>query len=666
MKSWMCWVCWEVISVTLCKLSLRNARRQARDYLVYFVTVILSAALIHAFNGLVFSQELRALSSFMSSLPLITVLVSAVVIAIMGWLIRYIMNFMLSRRSRELGTYILIGLENGQVAQLFFLENLATGAAALSVGLLLGGLFFQILRAVTLSLFHMPYTFRLSASPKAVALTIAYFAVIYLLALRSCGKRLRRMQICELLSYDRRGEEEAIQSSRGRRRVFTVSIASGILGTLLLLSGSLLMGIMGAALVMFFLYGFFLSFSSGVPAYFNARPGKKYGTHTLLVFRTLSFKLGTMGMTMATISLLFTGTIVSEGTGMLFGVLFQSRVEGTTCCDIFIGTTDGAPADFGPYLDYIEENIPLRGSRQYRLYQGETRQMTDYLLERTDYYAYYAYDPLMAYSDYAALRAMLGYPEAPAEPGRYIIHCMAYLEDALEDYDTSVSVGGATLSPGAIYTESFSQKLWDGNGRGFLLVVPDEFLSSRPVSHSVYAAMTLEPLSEADYDRLRDIHDGAGEDSGQGHARDSYFLLAKDAVAREYASVSATTIFPLFYLALVLTLVSATILTVQQLSQGPRLARQFGLLEKLGMDRREMARTLRRQLAVYYAMPAVPPLLIGIPLLVAMGHSFEPGAISGDWQLAGILGVTLGLFFLIYLVYILTAYSSLKRSVLPG
>ena len=45
--------------------------------------------------------------------------------------------------------------------------------------------------------------------------------------------------------------------------------------------------------------------------------------------------------------------------------------------------------------------------------------------------------------------------------------------------------------------------------------------------------MTLEPLSEADYDRLRDIHDGAGEDSGQGHARDSYFLLAKDAVARE-------------------------------------------------------------------------------------------------------------------------------------
>ena len=48
--------------MTLSKLSLRNARRQDGDYLIYLVTVILSAALIHAFNGLVFSQELLTLS----------------------------------------------------------------------------------------------------------------------------------------------------------------------------------------------------------------------------------------------------------------------------------------------------------------------------------------------------------------------------------------------------------------------------------------------------------------------------------------------------------------------------------------------------------------------------------------------------------------------------
>ena len=34
-----------MMSVTLSKLSLRNAKRQARDYLVYFITVVMAAAL---------------------------------------------------------------------------------------------------------------------------------------------------------------------------------------------------------------------------------------------------------------------------------------------------------------------------------------------------------------------------------------------------------------------------------------------------------------------------------------------------------------------------------------------------------------------------------------------------------------------------------------------
>ncbi|MDE6701480.1 MAG: FtsX-like permease family protein, partial [Acetatifactor sp.] len=138
----MCWLCWEVISVTLSKLSLRNAKRQAKDYLVYFVTIVLTVALIYAFNGLVFSEELLALSYLMESLPLMVTLASIVVVCIMGWLVHYTTGFMLSRRSREFGTYILIGLENKQVARLFFLENLAVGSCALATGILLGNLIY--------------------------------------------------------------------------------------------------------------------------------------------------------------------------------------------------------------------------------------------------------------------------------------------------------------------------------------------------------------------------------------------------------------------------------------------------------------------------------------------------------------------------------------------
>ena len=130
--------------MTLSKLSLRNAKRQAKDYLVYFVTVVMSAALIYAFNDLVFSKELLQLSVRMEYLPEMIVFASIIVVCIIGWLVYYTTGFMLTKRSRELGTYILIGLEPKQVTRLFMMENLLIGTAAFVLGTILGSFLFQI------------------------------------------------------------------------------------------------------------------------------------------------------------------------------------------------------------------------------------------------------------------------------------------------------------------------------------------------------------------------------------------------------------------------------------------------------------------------------------------------------------------------------------------
>lgn len=646
--------------MTLFKLSLRNARRQGRDYLIYFVTVVLAAALVYAFNGLVFSQELRELSSKLESLPGMIVLASAAVVCIIGWLVQYTTNFMLERRSRELGTYILIGLENRQVARLFFLENLAVGGVALALGTLLGNLLFQALRAVTLSLFHAPYTFGFSFSGGAAALTLIYFALVYLLAQGKSRKRIRKMKICDLIYYERQNEGGAIGKSRSRRRIFAASLVCGVIGTVLLMLGDLATGLAGACFVILFLYGFFISFSSGVPAYYEKRAARKYRGHTLLVFRALSAKLATMGVVMATIALLFTATLITEGSGLVFSALFQSRTEQTTCFDLFIGSTGRDETRFDDYHAYIDAHVPVRDDYEYQIYQGENLQVTEYIDERLDLWHYFDYDTLMRESDYAALRAMLGYPEAPLAPGQYRVHCMPYLKSLMEGYDAPVSAGGQTLTPGGVCTEDFTQSLWDGNGRGFVLVVPDEAAEARPVSHTIYAAMTAQPVREEDYAALCAIRDRKDE-TVEGY--DTLFSMAD--VAAENASMSAMIVFPLYYLALVLTMVAATILTIQQLSESGRYKRQFELLDKLGMDRREMARTLRRQSVIFYTMPAVPPVLISVPFILAIGSALDPGVLTGPGHLLAILGVALGLFFSIYLIYILMAYVSLKRNVLP-
>lgn len=645
--------------MTLSKLSLRNARRQACEYLVYFVTIIMSAALVYAFNGLVFSQEIRDLSEVLESMPLVIVLSSIVVVCIIGWLVQYTIGFMLSQRSKEMGIYILIGLEHRQVARMFFLENLVVGGVALVFGILLGNLFFQALRAIALALYHIPYRFSFAFSIQAVGLTLFYFTLVYLFALIKSRMRIRKMKIYDLIYFDRKNEGEVIKKSRSRRRIFAVSILLGVIGAVLLLLRNLAAGILGSFFIILFLYGFFISFSSGVPAYFDRRPERKYRGQTLLIFRSLTAKLASMGVVMATIALLFTATLISEGSGMLFHALFQSRAEQTTCFDLFIGSSGDTTAQFGDYLAYIDDNIPVKNSMQYDIYRGENLTVTNYIKANIDYWNYFEYDTLMKASDYAALRAMLGYPEVSMEPGQYRIHCMPYLKDLMEGYSDPLTVGDMTMSLGGVSTETFTQSLWDGNGRGYILIVPDEAADARPVSHSIYAAMTTEPVSMEDFSVLYHMQDEKDTEI-QGYDT----LFSKAAIENENASQYAMIVFPLYYLALVFTMVSATILTIQQLSEAGRYRRQFELLRKLGMDPGEMRRALNRQFLIYYAMPAIPPLFISIPFLLAMGGAFDPGTLNG-LELLVVLGTALGIFFAIYLIYILMAYTSLKRNVLP-
>ena len=647
------------MSVTLSKLSARNAKRQAKDYLVYFVTVVMAAALLYSFNALTFSQEIKTLSKSMEMLPVMIALATVVVVCVFGWLVAYATKFMLLRRGRELGTYLLIGLENRQVARLFFLENLAVGGCALALGTVLGGLLYQAFRALTLALFKQPYRFSFGFSLPALGLTAVCFGLIYLFALRRSHRYIRKANIHDLIYSDRLNEGVVIQTGKKRRWIFGASLVLGVMGTCLLMVSNAMTATLGAGCLILFLFGFFLSFASGVPAYFDRRPARKYRGVTLLVFRTLTAKLATMGVLMATISMVLTATLISEGTGLVFRGLFLGRAAEDICFDLYIGM-EGADRDYSLYQDYIREHIPVEQSVSYQVCYSGSAQVQDYIETQTAYYNYgYEQDPVLRWSDYAALRSIAGYRAIEPPEGQYLIHCMTYLEEALKDYREPLTLGDTTLQPGGVYTEHLSQG--SENGRGYILVVPDEAAEGLSVHHQAYAAKTAEPVSYEDYYNLTVVMDKIWEGTGFGDQ-----INTRTQVEEAVASQTALCVFPLYYLALSLTMTAATILTIQQLSESERYKRQFSLLQKLGMNRREMGKALRTQFAIYYAMPALPPVLIGVPFILHMAHAPEPGVMVGASSPWVIVITALAVFFLIYAVYIVLAYTSLKRNVLPA
>ena len=198
-------------------------------------------------------------------------------------------------------------------------------------------------------------------------------------------------------------------------------------------------------------------------------------------------------------------------------------------------------------------------------------------------------------------------------------------------------------------------------GARYILVVPDEAAEGLLVLHHAYAAKTVQPVTKEQWDELYSIHYRLKEQNPERYDE----IHTKATEEADAAGWTATTAFPLFFLALSLSMTAATILTIQQLSETTRYGQQFRLLQKLGMDRREMARTLRNQFAIYYALPAVPPVLIGVPVILRFAHAPEPGVMAGMNSPGIIVAISLGIFFLIYAIYILLAYTSLKRNVLP-
>lgn len=65
------------------ELSIRNAKRQSKDYLLYFITLACTVSFMYAFNSLIFSDIVKAFPSI-GVLPYMIIVTSLLIVLIMG------------------------------------------------------------------------------------------------------------------------------------------------------------------------------------------------------------------------------------------------------------------------------------------------------------------------------------------------------------------------------------------------------------------------------------------------------------------------------------------------------------------------------------------------------------------------------------------------------
>lgn len=372
------------------------------------------------------------LSGSMKDFLKVNKLISIIIIFVIGWLINYIIRFMIKRRGNEFSIYMLLGLKSSSLYLMFFIENLLLCIISLVMGILFGTLLFMILSILIMKIFEVDYQLIFYFSFKALGLTVAYAAGMMLLSLLFNSRKMRKMSIYELMCSEKKNELQVVdKKSNGNITWFGVFCSTGIFGLTfmhyittvkpeLATFKNLFVSILS---IVISIYGCYISLSPAVVRLF-LNGNRKYKGNRMIIFRELAAKVNLMRFTMGNIAVLITLTFLAVQTGMLLKGFLDELFISRAPFDVMVTDTN-EENDFGEIINYLESKEGIREKHKYNIYDVGTADVGGFFkreVMESDWGTY------MKYSDYVMLRKMLGYSKTvEIEGGLRADNCTAVI-----------------------------------------------------------------------------------------------------------------------------------------------------------------------------------------------------------------------------------------------
>lgn len=678
----------------LASLSHRNMKRQLSEYKIFWFSLIGVVALMYAFNSLIVSRTMQQLfrlfaESGNGDIGVIATLFSAIVVFALGWFISYMMDFILQRRSREISTYMILGVEKSDICKMIFKENAFFGLVAIILGFGFGILVSKILESFVSNLFHFQETLLVFLSVKAVGLTCIEFCIVYIIALVKTNRKVQKVKLIDLLNYSRNNSSVREHQSKTGFIFLLISVVMLIVSFYSFAGTKQTVASITAGTVsaMLGLLCFFRGFIYIIHEMFNKSRNWKYKGSRLVTLRMFLSKSNKMSFSLGVISILFTCTIVCIGMTNAFYQVMEKAVV-LQPFDLAIVHV-GENGDYSQYSLFLNERTDVDDQYSYCLYTDKSTQFTDIrnrvlteywnradkTVSINDYFiAENQYDAFMKYSDYCNLRAMLGLPQIPLSEEQYIIHCLPYLKDTF----TNLQIEKGTLVCKDIFTEAFSQYGGYGNGQDFVIVVPDHYIENMEAMYSLYVVQseTVIDMSEleSEFPQVRPLNSNVVASGENGYTtkildKGNYYYTGK--LASTPTSQAILIILPLCYLSLVIGIISIVILAVQLLTEVKTIKRQYDVMRTLGNEVVVLEKMLREHIFLYFVLPLIPALVIGSCLLKTMFHtlfvaSYDVPVFDNLTALIALVVLSaLLIFTLIYLLYVFITSQAMRKEIIP-
>lgn len=145
-----------------------------------------------AFNSLLFSEDIQEMFQEVEIMEVMLGLATFFIVLIIAWPINYMLRFILEKRSREFGIYLLWAWEKGRSLKLYMRENMLLGAGAFLAGLVFGMLVQQILMSVLCSMVLMDFRLNIEINRTCLVMTLLCYAGCYFLALSDVSESLEK------------------------------------------------------------------------------------------------------------------------------------------------------------------------------------------------------------------------------------------------------------------------------------------------------------------------------------------------------------------------------------------------------------------------------------------------------------------------------------------
>lgn len=188
------------------KMAWMGIRKNSRMYVPYLLTCAGMIAMYYIMAFLAFSNVLlkveggEILNAIMG--------LGSIVIGVFALIFLFYTNsFLIRRRKKEFGLYNILGMGKANLAHVLIWENVMSFLISLGGGLTVGILLSKFSELCLLKLVHMETGFSMQIDWEALCRTVTLFAVIFLLLLLNALRQVRLANPIELLHSEQVGEK---------------------------------------------------------------------------------------------------------------------------------------------------------------------------------------------------------------------------------------------------------------------------------------------------------------------------------------------------------------------------------------------------------------------------------------------------------------------------